>query len=112
MSKFDDVLELYANEAQRLGLTVDLALLEKIAKKLGPSIYNSDSSKVSSSDKTELDRVKRNFLVGKLGLTDGPELDVAIADVVTTLGPSNPNKYRAVFYYLLVKNLGKEAVYS
>lgn len=112
MSKFDEALALYEKEAQKLGLSVDSALLEKVTKGLGPAIYNNDSSKVSSSDKAELDRVKSNFLTGKLGLADGPELDAAIADVVNTLGSSNTNKYRALFYYLLVKKLGQEAAYN
>ncbi|MEL6391048.1 MAG: DUF2853 family protein, partial [Bacteroidota bacterium] len=87
-------------------------LLTKVAKGLGPSIYNADSSKVSSSDKSELDRVKANFLIKKLGESDGAHLDDAISAVVDQIGSSEKNKYRAVFYYLLTKKLGKEAVYK
>ncbi len=112
MSKFDDVLATYLKEAEKLGLSVDSGLLEKVTKGLGPSIYNADSSKVSSSDQAELDRVKKNFLIGKLGLSDGPALDGAIKHAVDTLGSSNPHKYRALFYYLLVKKLGKESAYN
>lgn len=111
MSKFDDALATYKGEAKKLGLSVDEDLLVKITKGLGPSIYNADSSRVSSADPKELERVKQNFLVKKLGLADGPELDKHIQGVIGQLGSSNTNKYRALFYYLLVKATGKESVY-
>jgi hypothetical protein len=59
-----------------------------------------------------LDRVKKNFLIGKLGLEDGPELDAAMQNVCEQMGSSNRNKFRAIFYYLLVKNLGLESKFA
>lgn len=112
MSKFDDLLVTYQGEAAKIGVEVDSDLLSKVTKGLGPSIYNVDSSKVSCSDKTELDRVKTNFLMKKLGLADGEALDAALQEVCGTFGSSNRNKYRALFYYLLVKKFGKEDVYA
>ena len=109
MSKFDEAIEDYKTS---LGGDCDEALLTAVAKGLGPSIYNVDSSKVSCSDKTEKDRVKNNFLIGKLGLTDGADLDAAIDAVCEEMGSSNRNKWRAVFYYMLVKKLGQEAKYA
>lgn len=112
MSKFDEAIASYEAEVKELKLNVDSALLVAVAKGLGPSIYNADSEKVSSSDPDELDRVKKNFLIKKLGLSDGPALDQAIAEVVDQLGASNRNKYRAIFYALLVKKFKKEDVYK
>jgi hypothetical protein len=112
MSKFDEAVALYQEQFEKLEISFDADLLTKVAKGLGPSIYNDDASKVSSSDQSELDRVKEKFLIGKLGLADGPELDEAIAGVVEKLGKSNRNKYRAMFYYLLVEKFSKEEVYS
>ena len=63
-------------------LVIDHNLLAKVAKSLGPSIYNADSSTVSGSDKAELATVKNNFLIKKLGLPEGPELDKAITEVI------------------------------
>ena len=80
MSKFDEVMADYTAQSADLNLGLDEALLKGVAKGLGPSIYNQDSSLVASSDPDELARVKNNFLIGKLGLTDGPELDAAIAE--------------------------------
>jgi len=111
MSKFDDAMATYLAEAKKLGLSVDESLLVKVAKGLGPSIYNADSAKVSSSDPEELARVKQNFLIKKLGLADDDSLDALIDKTVEKLGRSNTNKYRALFYYLLVKETGKESVY-
>jgi hypothetical protein len=85
--------------------------LTAVAKGLGPSIYNQDSSLVASSDPEELERVRTNFLIGKLGLPDGPELDAAIAETVASLKGIN-RKLRVVFYYLLVKKFGKDSIYA
>ena len=113
MSKFDDCLETYDAAFKKLGQAVyNPDLLKKVAKGLGPSIYNTDSSKVSSSDKEELARVKKSFLIKKLGLDDSPALDDAIGEVVTWFGKSNPSKYRAVFYYKLVEKFDKASVYN
>lgn len=107
MSKFDEVLAGYADDAKTYGISTEL--LTGVAKGLGPSIYNADSSKVSGSDQAELDRVKNNFLIKKLGLEDGPALDAAIQEVVQIMGTSNRNKSRAIFYALLAKKFGKES---
>lgn len=112
MSKFDDLVATYQAEAQKIGVSVDSELLSKVTKGLGPSIYNADSAKVSCSDQTELDRVKANFLIKKLGLADGQPLDDAIKEVCTAFGSSNRNKHRALFYYMLVKKFGKESQYA
>ena len=112
MSKFDECMETYGAEFKKLGIKYDAGLLTKVAKGCGPSIYNRDASKVSSGDKAGLGSVKTNFLIKKLGLKDGPALDKAIDAVVDQFGSSNRNKYRAMFYYLLVKKLGKESAYK
>ncbi len=113
MSKFQEALDLYTSELKsKAGVTADADLLKAVTKACGPAIYNKDSSKVSMSDQAEVDRVKNNFLIKKLGLSDGPALDQAIQEVGNQLGQSNPNKYRAMFYYLLVKKFGKESMFS
>lgn len=114
MSKFDEALELYKSSMSEIGLPApDAALLTSVTKGLGPSIYLADASKVSCSEKSETDRLKKNFLISKLGCTDGENLDVAIKTVCDLMGgSSNKSKYRAVFYYLLVKQLGLETKYA
>ena len=112
MSKRDELIEKYAADIKdKIGETADMDLLTKVTVGLGPSIYNADASTVSGSDALEVERVKTNFLIKKLGLNDGPELDEAIAKVLEQYGVSNRNKYRAVVYYLLVKHFNKASVY-
>ncbi|MFT6451314.1 MAG: hypothetical protein ACJA06_000796 [Halocynthiibacter sp.] len=113
MGKRDDLIVQYADDLKnKCGVTPDMALLTKVTIGCGPSIYNADASTVAGSQKEELETVKNNFLIKKLGLKDGPELMAAIDSVIETYGKSERNKYRAVFYYLLVKHFGKEKVYS
>ncbi len=113
MSKRDELIEKYAADIkEKVGQTPDMDFLKKVTIGCGPSIYNRDASTVSGSDPKELETVKNNFLIKKLGLTDGPELDEAIAKVIETYGKSVKAKYRAVVYYLLAKHFGKESVYN
>lgn len=108
MSKFEAAIDLYKAEFDKIGVKYDEDLLRKAAKACGPSIYLKDASKVSASDPAELGRVKANFLIKKLGMTDDPSLDEGIAAVVAQFGKGNRNKFRAMFYYLLLKHFGKE----
>lgn len=113
MSKRDELIEKYATDLkEKCGVDPDLDFLKKVTIGLGPSIYNADSSTVAGSDQSEIDRVKQNFLIKKLGLNDSPELDEAIETVLNQYGKSNRNKYRVVIYYLLAKHFKKESVYN
>ena len=112
MSKFVENVELYKAQNAELGLGLSDALITGVAKGLGPSIYNADSSKVSGTDQKEKDTVKNNFLIKKLGLKDGADLDKGIDAVMEKYGRSNKSKYRAVVYYLLAVHFKKESVYK
>ncbi len=112
MNAFDEKLSYLMAEASKLGLNINADLFAKVAKGLGPSLYNDDASLVSSSDKEEMKRVKDNFLAGKLGITDSAAMDEALEEVTAQFGSSNRNKHRAIFYYLLVEKFGKASVYA
>jgi len=113
MSKRDDLIEKYAADLKdKCGETPDMDLLTKVVVGCGPSIYNKDASTVSGTDEKELATVKNNFLIKKLGLSDGADLDKAIDAVLEKYGRSNKSKYRAVVYYLLAVHFKKEAVYN
>jgi len=112
MSKLDDKIALYTKSANDLNLGLDEEFVAKVTKGLGPSIYNKDAESVSCSDASELETVKKNFLIKKLGLEDSDKLDDAIKAVCQKMGTSNRNKYRALFYALLAKDFGKEEVYA
>lgn len=112
MSKRDELIAKYAADLKnKCGITPDMGLLTKVTIGCGPSIYNADSETVAASQAHELETVKKNFLIRKLGLKDGPELMAALKAVIDTYGQSERNKYRAVIYYMLTKHFGKEKVY-
>ena len=113
MSKRDDLIAQYAADLRdKCGIEPDMDLLKKVTIGCGPAIYNADSSTVAGTQESELETVKNNFLMKKLGLPDGHELTDAVNSVLTTYGKSNRNKYRAVVYYMLTKHFGKESVYG
>lgn len=113
MGKRDELIAKYADDLKnKCGMTPDMNLLTKVTIGCGPAIYNADAETVAASQESELETVKKNFLIKKLGLNDGPELMSAIDAAVETYGKSERNKYRPVFYYLLVKHFGKEAAYK
>ena len=113
MSKRDELIEKYAADIKgKFGETPDMDFLTKVTIGLGPAIYNLDASKVSGSDDKELETVKNNFLIKKLGLSDGPQLMDAINTVIDKYGRSEKNKHRAVVYYQLAKHFKKESVYK
>lgn len=113
MNKRELLIQKYITDLEsKFNEEVDVDLLTKITIGLGPSIYNADSSTVSSSDQKEINTVKTKFLMGKLGLEDGDALDDAIDNLMVAYGKTNRSKYRAVVYYLLTKHFGKEAVYE
>lgn len=108
MSKFDEAMSAYREQLGAIIADYDDLLLTQIAKGLGPSIYLGDAALVSCSDNEEKQRVKTNFLIGKLGLEDTPELDSYIETVCQQMGTSTKNKHRAVFYYLLTVGTAME----
>lgn len=113
MGKRDEWIAKYADDLKnKCGMAPDMDLLTKVTIGCGPSIYNADAQTVASSQDSELELVKENFLMKKLGLPDGPDLMDGIRKAVDTYGQSERKKYRAVIYYMLTKQFGKESVYG
>lgn len=113
MNKRDALIEKYAGDIEKkCGMKPDMELLKKVTIGCGPTIYNKDSSTVSATDQKEMDTVRNNFLVKKLGVAAGDKLEKGLQKAIETYGKSTKNKYRAVLYYLLVKEFKKEKVYD
>jgi hypothetical protein len=113
MSKREELIQKYAADLkEKCGVTPNMDLLTKVTIGCGPSIYNNDASVVSGTQQSELDTVRNNFLVKKLGLKDGAELLDAIHSVLEKYGKSNKHKYRVVVYYLLTIHFKKESIYK
>ncbi|MES0825502.1 DUF2853 family protein [Ruegeria sp. SCP11] len=113
MGKRDELIAKYAEDLKnKCGMDPDMDLLTQVAIGCGPAIYDVDASTVAATQEGELETVKNNFLIKKLGLSDGPELMEAINKALETYGMSERNKYRAVVYYMLAKHFGKESIYG
>jgi hypothetical protein len=113
MGRRDELIAKYADDLKnKCKMDPDMALLTKVTIGCGPAIYDNDAATVAASQATELETIKKNFLIKKLGLKDGPELMDGINKAIETYGKSERQKFRAVFYYLLVKHFGKAAVYK
>lgn len=82
------------------------AAVTGIIKYLGIALRNRDSSLVSFTDPKEVDRVKQNFAIKKLGLTDEPAIDAALAKVHDAM-KADKTKNRVTVYYLLADHFKK-----
>ncbi|KAF2506702.1 DUF2853 family protein [Flavobacterium zhairuonense] len=113
MSAREELIKKYASDLkEKCGVTPDMNLLTKVTIGCGPSIYNGDASTVAASQPSELETVKKNFLIKKLGLANTPALDEGLHAVLEKYGHANKHKYRAVVYYLLTLHFKKESVYK
>lgn len=113
MSKRDEKLAHYREFVTQHNIIIDDELLVKVTIGLGPSIYNKNAELIACSKPDELNTIKENFLKKKLGLTlSDEELTQALQDVCKEIGSSVRNKFRAVFYALLVKKFDKADIYA
>ena len=112
MNKREQLIQKYADDLKtKCNHNLDMELLTKVTIGCGPAIYNVDASTVAGSDASEIETIRKNFLIKKLGLNDSPRLKEGIEKVLDIYGRSNRTKYRAEVYYLLTKHFGKENVY-
>lgn len=109
MNKIEKKIAFYKDVMNRMEIVCDEELLSKITKGLGPSIFKRDAESVSMTEPMELNTVKQNFLIKKLGLDDSPLLDQKIKEVGERMGKTNRVKYRAIFYYLLTVEFGLQS---
>ncbi len=113
MSQREEKIALYIANAAELGLGLSDDLITKVTAELGPSIYNADSETVACTQGSELETIKTNFLVKRLGIYASDEMMyAAISSACEKMGNSNRNKYRALIYALLVKEFNKEYIYT
>jgi hypothetical protein len=97
----------YLADVKKYDAGADSAVVDKIVKHLGIALRNRDSSLVATSDQAELDRVRDNWGVKKLGV-DAAKAETAVAAVAKTMAADH-TKSRVTYYYLVAKELGKLA---
>lgn len=113
MSKRDEKIEKYAKDLKdKAGVEVDMALLTKVVIACGPTIYNADSETVGTSSAGELNTLRDNWVMKKLGVTDEGEAMGGIQKVIREYGRDDRRKYRASLYYMLTTHFGKESTLS
>jgi len=97
----------YLPDVHKYHAEADDAAVKGIVRHCGIALHKRDSSLVSASDKSELDRVREGFLKKKLALTaSDAELDASIATVMEAM-KGDRAKSRVTVYYLLAKHHGK-----
>jgi hypothetical protein len=68
MGKRDELIAQYAEDLRsKCGMDPDMDLLTKVTIGCGPAIYDADASTVAASQPGEIETVKKNFLMKKLG---------------------------------------------
>ncbi|MDU8942507.1 DUF2853 family protein [Ovoidimarina sediminis] len=109
MGRRAELTDLYARELrEKCGVTPDPALLEAVVLGCGPLIYNAKTAVIDPDSEADLAQVRENFLIRKLALRDGPELDDTIEVALSEYGAPDDPKHRAVLYYLLTRHFGRE----
>lgn len=99
----------YSEDIAKYTSSVDDAAVKAIVKHLGIALRNKDSSLVSCSDPSELQRVVDKWLKKKLALTDSDDdLAAAVSGVCSQMKGDN-SKSRVTFYYLLAEKYDKLA---
>ncbi len=91
----------YAADVKKYAPTASDAHIAAIVKYCGIALRNKDSSLVSGSDQSELDRVRDGFAFKKLGL-DKEAASAGINKVVAQM-KADRAKSRVTFYYLLAQ---------
>jgi hypothetical protein len=104
-----ELIDKYKKELSKLKVKVDDVLLKAVVKSLGPAVYRDDASKISAADAAELERVKQNFMIKRLGLPNGPKLETLLNQAIDKMGRGNKHKSRAVLYYIITRDTKREA---
>ncbi len=84
----------------------DEAAVAGLVRYLGIALRNRDSSLVSFSDPEEVARVKKNFCMKKLALTDEAAIDAALTKIGAAM-KADKTKNRVTVYYLLADHFKK-----
>lgn len=92
-------------QLEKCGVTdIDNELLDTLVGRLRLIVDNKDALLVSGTDPKELETVRKNFVVKKLGIEDKEKAMAAINSVAKEMS-SVKMKNRAAFYYMVQKKL-------
>ena len=87
--------------------SIDEGKLDTIVGRLKTIAGNKDATLVSGTDASELETVRKNFVVKHCGVSDKEKGAAAVRDVAEQMGSAGIKmKNRAAFYYLVEHKLG------
>jgi len=84
--------------------TIDDPLLDKLVNNLRLIVDNKDALLVSGADESELETVRKNFVVKKLGIEDKEKGAAGVSAVAKKMSGIRM-KNRAAFYYMVQQEL-------
>ena len=85
--------------------SIDNNLLDDLVGRMKLIVDNKDAILVSGTDPVELETVRKNFVVKKLGVEDADKGAAAVAKVAEKMSGIRM-KNRVAFYYMVQKELG------
>ncbi|MBJ2173027.1 DUF2853 family protein [Aureibaculum sp. A20] len=85
---------------------IDTALVDDLVSRMRLIVSNKDAILVSGTDPKELETVRKNFVVKKLGVDDKEKGEAAVKKVAEKMSGIK-QKNRVAFYYMVQKELGK-----
>lgn len=96
----------YLADLKKYTAKPDEAVVAAMEKTYRLVLSQPDSAVVSFSDPAELETIKKNFLIKKLGLSDSADLDAGLEAVGAKLKGVH-RRNRLTVYYLLAEHFGK-----
>jgi len=87
------------------GVKINDAKLDVIVNRLKLIVGNKDATLVSGTDPSELETVRKNFVVKHVGVDDKDKAMAGINKVVSAMSQFKM-KNRAAFYYMVQEELG------
>ncbi len=96
----------HVEDIKKYTKSVDEAVVASMEKTYRLVLSRPDSALVAFTDPDEIQTVKKNFIVGKLGVTDDAAADAAIETVNKKMAGVT-RRGRLTVYYLIAEELGK-----
>jgi Protein of unknown function (DUF2853) len=101
----------YLADVKKYAPNANEAAVTGLVKHLGIALRNKDSSLVSCSDQTEVNRVRDGFCRKKLALTETDEqLEAALMGICAVMKEDRA-KSRVTFYYLVAQKYDKLSLF-
>lgn len=107
MGRLEEILAQTARDLREgCGVAPDMALLARVAAGCGPAIFDPRGALIDTADAGAVEKLRRNFLIRKLGLPEDPDLRAAISAAAALWPGPAVQTPRLLLCYLLVLQFG------